>query len=71
VLEILGAVGLMVPGYSGLAGICLIVLLIVMFPANIKAAMEKLPLRGKPATALWLRLPMQILFIGLLWWSTQ
>ena len=69
VLELLGVVGLLLPRTRALAGICLIVLLLAMFPANVKAALEGLQLRGKPATALWLRVPMQILFIGLLWWS--
>lgn len=69
VLEFLGLVGLMLPAFRRAAGICLIVLLLAMFPANVKAALEGLQLRGKPATALWLRVPMQILFIALLWWS--
>lgn len=69
VLELLGALGLLLPRFRSVAGICLIVLLMAMFPANMKAAREKLLLRGKPATQLWLRLPMQLLFLGLLWWS--
>src|SRR5271155_1835067 len=71
VLEILGAIGLLLTRFHSLAGLCLIVLLVAMFPANIKAAEDKLALLGKPATPLWLRIPMQALFIGLLWWSTQ
>lgn len=71
VLEFMGAVGLLWPRLHSLAGICLIALLIVMFPANINAAMKKTTLAGKPATPLWLRAPMQLLFIGLLWWSTR
>lgn len=71
VLELLGAAGLVIPRLRSLAGFCLILLLLVLFPANIKAAREKLTLVGKPATELWLRAPMQILFIALLWWATQ
>jgi uncharacterized membrane protein len=70
VLEFLGAVGLLLPKLRSAAGICLIALLIAMFPANMKAAKERLSLRGKPATQLRLRLPMQLFFIGLLWWSS-
>ncbi len=70
-LEFLGAVGLLAPRFAALAGICLILLLVAMFPANIKAARERLTLGGRPATRLWLRVPMQMLFIGLLWWSTR
>ena len=69
VLEFFGAVGLLILRIRVAAAICLIVLLIAMFPANVKAARERLTLRGRPATGLWLRLPMQILFLGLLWWS--
>ena len=71
VLEFTGAVGLLMPRFRSLAGICLIALLVVMFPANVNAAMKGTMLAGKPATPLWLRVPMQVLFIGLLWWSTR
>jgi hypothetical protein len=42
-----------------------------MFIANVNAAQKHVTLRGKQATSLWLRAPMQILFIALLWWSTR
>ncbi len=71
VLELLGATGLVLPEFRRLAGICLIGLLIGMFIANINAAQKGVTLRGKPPTPLWLRAPMQVLFIGLLWWSTR
>ena len=71
VLEFMGAVGLLLPRFRALAGICLIALLIAMFPANVNAAMKQTTLAGKPATPLRLRAPMQVLFIGLLWWSTR
>ncbi len=71
VLEFLGAAGLLVPRVRSVAGWCLIVLLVAMLPANIRAARERLALRGKPATALWLRVPMQVLFIGMIWWASR
>ena len=71
VLELLGAAGLILPEFRRLAGICLIALLIGMFVANVNAAQKGVTLRGKPPTSLWLRIPMQILFVGLLWWSTR
>jgi uncharacterized membrane protein len=71
VLEFFGAVGLLAARFAALAGICLILLLVAMFPANIRAARECLTLGGRPATRLWLRVPMQILLIGLLRWSTR
>ena len=71
VLELLGAAGLMLPQFRRVAGICLIALLVGMFIANVNAAQRGVTLRGKPPTPLWLRAPMQILFIALLWWSTR
>jgi uncharacterized membrane protein len=70
-LELLGAVGLILPEFRRLAGICLIALLIGMFIANVNAAQQSVTLRGKPPTPLWLRAPLQILFVVLLWWSTR
>ena len=71
VLELLGAAGLMLPQFRRLAGICLIALLVGMFVANVNAAQKGVTLRGKPPTPLWLRAPMQVLFVALLWWSTR
>jgi len=42
-----------------------------MFAANINAAWKRVTLRGKPVTPLGLRAPMQILFIGLIWWASN
>jgi uncharacterized membrane protein len=71
VFELLGAAGLVLPDFRRLAGICLIALLIGMFIANVNAAQNRVTLRGKPPTPLWLRTPMQILVVALLWWSTR
>ena len=72
VLELAGAIGILLPApVRSFAGICLCLLLVAMFPANVKAAQESLSLGGNPATALWLRLPMQVLFVWLAWWSTR
>ena len=71
VLELLGAAGLVLPKFRRVAGICLIALLVGMFIANVNAAQKGVTLRGKTATPLWLRAPMQILFVALLWWSTR
>ena len=71
IFELLGAAGLLVSRVRVLAANCLIVLLIGMFLANINAAKKGVTLRGKPATPLWLRTPMQVFFVALLWWSTR
>ena len=70
-LEWLGAIGLLLPGLAHWAALGLILMLVAMFPANVKAGLQAISLRGKPATPLWLRTPMQLFFIGLLWWSTR
>jgi uncharacterized membrane protein len=71
VFELLGAAGLVLPQFRRLAGFSLIALLVGMFIANVNAAQRGVTLRGKPPTPLWLRAPMQILLIALLWWSTR
>jgi len=68
VLEILGAIGLIVPETRRFAATCLIIFLVAVFPANVHAAKTKVRLRGRPVTPLWLRAPMQVLFIVLLAW---
>jgi uncharacterized membrane protein len=69
VFEIAGAVGLLIPRTRRLVGICLVLLLIAMFPANVNAALNGIPLGGEAPTPLWLRTPMQILFIAMVWWT--
>lgn len=68
VCELLGAAGLAITRTRPLASWALILMLLALFPANVRAAREGLTLGGKAATPLWLRTPMQVLFIGLLWW---
>lgn len=71
VCEILGAIGILVPRTCSFAGLCLCVFLMCVLPANTKAARESLTIGGRPATELWLRIPMQLLFLVLICWSTQ
>jgi len=71
VCEILAAIGIQLPQTRRAAGILLILFFIAVFPANVHAARSGAPLRGRPATPLWLRLPMQLLFIVLAWWVTR
>ncbi len=66
VLEILGAVGLLIPATATAAAVCLALLLIALFPANVRAAREKLTIGGRPATPLPLRTLLQLVFIGAL-----
>ena len=69
VLECLGGVGLLIEATQRVAGWALILLFIALLPANIHAAREQTTLRGRPATALKWRVPLQLIFIGLTWWS--
>lgn len=71
VCEIFGAIGILIPRTRPLAGLCFLIFLLAVLPANIKAAREGLSIGAHPATALWLRIPMQILFLVLISWSTQ
>lgn len=48
VLELAGAVGLLIPATSPLAAACLFVLLVVMFPANIRAARADVGIKTMP-----------------------
>src|SRR6516164_4351990 len=64
VLEILGAVGLLIPAVAPVAAACVAMLLISLFPANIRAAREGLTIGGRPATALPLRTLLQLVFIA-------
>ena len=70
VLEILGAIGILVPRTRRLAGLGLILLFLAMFPANVSAALREVTLGGRPVTALWLRAPMQLFFIAVTLWTT-
>jgi uncharacterized membrane protein len=65
--ELAGAVGLLIPSTTRSAAAALIVLLAAMLPANISAARRGVLLRGRLATSLWLRVPMQLLFITWAW----
>ncbi|MFR9751368.1 DoxX family protein [Nocardia sp. 004] len=61
VLELVGAVGLLIPATTDLAAACLIALLAVMFPANIRAARADLGIKTMP---LPLRALVQVVFIA-------
>ena len=70
--EILGGVGLMIPLTRRPAAFGLIALLIAVFPANIYVALNNVQLGGFMNSSFyqWLRLPMQLVLIGWVWWLT-
>jgi len=49
----------------------LIAFFLAILPANIQAAGAGVTDRGKPATSLWLRIPMQILFLAIAFCSAR
>jgi uncharacterized membrane protein len=68
VLELLGAVGLLLPETLAAAAYGLMALLVAMFPANVQAAREGLMIAGRRAMPLLWRLPLQLFWIAALWW---
>ena len=69
--EIAGGVGLLLPEFRRAAANALIVFFLAVLPANIHAARAGVTLSGNPATNLWLRIPMQVLFIAIALWSAR
>jgi uncharacterized membrane protein len=71
IVELIGALGLLIPPLVPLAAVVLSGLLILMFPANIYASVHNLTIGGRPAAPLALRLPLQLFWIGALWWIAR
>jgi uncharacterized membrane protein len=69
VCEVLGAIGLLIPRTRRIAAVSLVLFLMAVLPANIHAAQSALTLNGAPVTPLWPRIALQMVFIGLVWWS--
>ena len=68
VLELIGAIGLLVPQTAPVAAYGLIALLVAMFPADVHAAREGLVIAGRRACRSVWRLPLQLFWIAALWW---
>ena len=64
VLEILGAVGLMLTNVAPYAALGLASMLVAVFPANIHAARQRLTIAGRPVEALLPRALLQIVFLA-------
>jgi uncharacterized membrane protein len=66
--ELAGALGLVVPQLTRVAGFMLALYFVCVFPANIKNALDGLGVAGLPDAGwyYWLRLPFQPLII---WWT--
>ncbi len=65
VIEILGAVGLLISKTRRAAGICIALFLVCVFPVNLNMALHPENFHAVPAWALYLRLPIQGVLIWL------
>lgn len=66
VLEILGAIGLLLPITARPACICFVLLLMALFPANIHAARKQLTIAGRRVPSLPVRTVIQLVFVATL-----
>lgn len=66
VLELVDAIGLVIPALTRLAAWGLAAMLVAMFPANIHAARAGLAIAGERAMPLRWRMPLQVVWIALL-----
>lgn len=71
--EIAGGAGLLIPRLRRAAGWGLIALLIAVFPANVYMAVspERIPGLGISRWLLWLRLPLQAVFVAWVWFVSR
>jgi uncharacterized membrane protein len=78
VFEILLGLGLLLEATRRLAGYGLVALYLAVFPANIYMALANVQVQGLPswatqpsALALWLRLPLQVVFVAWALWASK
>lgn len=71
VLELLGAVGLVITATRWAAAVGLAVLYVLLLPANIYAAVEDIPFHGEAPTPLVQRIPEQLLYIAIALWIAR
>lgn len=71
VLELLGALAVLLPATRALAGVCLIMLTLAVTPANIHMWLHPENFPEVSVTALSLRLVIQVVLLWCIWWSTR
>jgi len=71
ICELLGATAILIAKYRVLAAYGLIILCIVVFPVNINMALHPEQFSNIPITILYLRLPLQAVFIWFIWWAIK
>ena len=73
VIEIIAALGLLLPDLRYITAICLMTFFLTIIPANIHAALQKVDYQkggsnGPGPKYLWFRIPLQIFFILWIWY---
>lgn len=73
ILELLGAIGVWIPRLTRLTGICLIVMLVGVLPANIYSALSRVDFGGHGGGPIYLlvRVPFQLFLIWWTYWATE
>jgi uncharacterized membrane protein len=64
VLELAGAIGLWVRPFKRAAAVCLVLLMLAMFPANVYAALNGVEFNGDAADPLLQRTLIEVLWLG-------
>ena len=64
VMELAGGLGLLIPPLLRPVGICLMIFLVAVFPANVVAAQQQVPF----SNPLWARALVQVLLIAAIGW---
>ena len=73
VLELLGAVGVWIPQLMKITGVCLIVMMLAVLPANIYAAFNRVAFGGHEYGPIYLlvRVPFQLFVIAWIYVATE
>jgi uncharacterized membrane protein len=71
VLEIFFGVLVLIPKWTKVAAWGLILLLVVIFPANLHMALNAEDFAFIPSVFLWLRLPFQVALMAWAYWHTR
>lgn len=71
IFEIAGGIGVLIPRLRSLAGWGLVALLVAVFPANLHMALNPELFSDVSPSALYSRLPIQILLIAWAYWATR
>jgi uncharacterized membrane protein len=71
VFELLGAFGLLLPWTRRAAGWGLFLLTLAVTPANVYMLQIHDQFPSIPPWLLWLRLPLQLVLLWLIWWASR